>query len=77
MGKPGTVADSPSDGFIKNYILACMAAGMAETVTYPLDITRTRLQLQGEKAAQQQLQQQHAPKHRGTLLVKKKSAEID
>ena len=30
------------------YFLSCAAAGVAETVTYPLDIIKTRLQLQNE-----------------------------
>jgi len=33
------------------YCLSVFAATVAETVTYPLDITRTRLQVQGEHAA--------------------------
>jgi len=67
MGRPGSAADdAKSGGFMKNYVLACIAAGMAETVTYPLDITRTRLQIQGEKLAQQQQQQQQQQQHKGT-----------
>ncbi|XP_050735975.1 mitochondrial uncoupling protein 4-like isoform X7 [Eriocheir sinensis] len=31
------------------YILSCCAATTAEMVTYPLDLTKTRLQIQGEK----------------------------
>ena len=33
------------------YLLSVMAACVAEFVTYPLDLTKTRLQLQGEVAA--------------------------
>lgn len=33
---------------LKKYILSCTAATVAETVTYPLDIVKTRLQIQGE-----------------------------
>ncbi|XP_063597059.1 mitochondrial uncoupling protein 4-like [Penaeus indicus] len=31
------------------YILSCCAATTAELVTYPLDLAKTRLQIQGEK----------------------------
>ena len=31
----------------KRYLLSVMAACVAETVTYPLDLTKTRLQIQG------------------------------
>ena len=32
----------------KRYLLSVMAACVAETVTYPLDLTKTRLQIQGK-----------------------------
>jgi len=49
MGRPSNV--SSNDSFIKKYCLSCAAATVAETVTFPLDITKTRLQLQGEHAS--------------------------
>ena len=33
--------------FWKRYILSVMAASVAETVTFPLDLTKTRMQIQG------------------------------
>ena len=50
MGRPGNASSTTKDGFLKNYILACCSAAVAETVTFPLDITKTRLQIQGEHA---------------------------
>ncbi|RMX43930.1 hypothetical protein pdam_00011274 [Pocillopora damicornis] len=37
--------------FAYKYCLSSMAATVAETVTFPLDITKTRLQIQGERAS--------------------------
>ena len=39
------------DTMTKKYVMSVMAASVAETVTYPLDLTKTRLQLQGEIAS--------------------------
>ncbi|ESO84771.1 hypothetical protein LOTGIDRAFT_221879 [Lottia gigantea] len=39
------------DTFIFKYALSVVAACVAESVTYPLDLTKTRLQIQGELAA--------------------------
>ena len=39
------------DGFLFKYCLSCISASVAESVTFPLDITKTRLQIQGEKAS--------------------------
>ncbi|CAM1322514.1 SLC25A27 (predicted) [Pycnogonum litorale] len=39
---------SHSDKFWFKYALSVIAATLAETATYPLDITKTRLQIQGE-----------------------------
>ncbi|CAB4013745.1 mitochondrial uncoupling 4-like, partial [Paramuricea clavata] len=39
------------DGFVFKYCLSCISASVAECVTFPLDITKTRLQIQGEKAS--------------------------
>jgi len=36
---------------IINYATACVSATIAETVTFPLDLTKTRLQIQGEIAS--------------------------
>ncbi|XP_077980372.1 mitochondrial uncoupling protein 4-like [Glandiceps talaboti] len=41
---------SPNN-FVGKYILSACAATVAELVTFPLDLTKTRLQLQGEAAA--------------------------
>ncbi|VDO39673.1 unnamed protein product [Haemonchus placei] len=38
------IGDSPLKQIITKYFLSCTAALVAETVTYPLDITKTRLQ---------------------------------
>eukprot|EP00112_Aurelia_sp_Birch-Aquarium-sp1_P016134 Seg3632.1 transcript_id=Seg3632.1/GoldUCD/mRNA.D3Y31 product="Mitochondrial uncoupling protein 4" protein_id=Seg3632.1/GoldUCD/D3Y31 len=51
MGRPGSVSGT-DDSFVFKYCLSAVAAGVAETVTFPLDITKTRLQTQGEVAAQ-------------------------
>lgn len=37
-----------SESFLIKYFLSCASAACAESVTYPLDITKTRLQLQNE-----------------------------
>ncbi|ELT96296.1 hypothetical protein CAPTEDRAFT_151682 [Capitella teleta] len=34
--------------FVFKYALSCCAATVAESVTYPMDLTKTRLQIQGE-----------------------------
>lgn len=40
-----------ADSFYATYIISVAAASVAETVTYPLDLTKTRLQIQGEAAS--------------------------
>lgn len=50
MGKPSS-ANAYQDSFVRKYCLSAAAATVAESVTYPLDITKTRLQLQGEHAS--------------------------
>ncbi|CAG2056757.1 unnamed protein product [Timema podura] len=40
-----------ADSFWCTYIISVIAASIAEVVTYPLDLTKTRLQVQGEIAA--------------------------
>ena len=42
---------SQTDSKPAKYAMSVGAASIAETVTYPLDLTKTRLQLQGEVAA--------------------------
>lgn len=37
-----------ADTFWCTYIVSVLSANIAETVTYPLDLTKTRLQIQGE-----------------------------
>lgn len=44
---------SASDAFWLRYTLSCSAATVAETATYPLDIVKTRMQIQGEQAFSQ------------------------
>ncbi|KAK7870615.1 hypothetical protein R5R35_009114 [Gryllus longicercus] len=40
-----------ADAFWCTYLVSVAAASVAEVVTYPLDLTKTRLQIQGERAA--------------------------
>ena len=40
-----------ADSFACTYIVSVVAAANAELVTYPLDLTKTRLQIQGEAAS--------------------------
>lgn len=40
-----------ADTFIGTYVISVAAASVAETATYPLDLLKTRLQIQGEAAA--------------------------
>lgn len=44
------VMKSENDTIAKKYAMSVAAAAVAEVVTYPLDLTKTRLQLQGEVA---------------------------
>lgn len=39
-----------ADSFACTYVVSVVAASIAELVTYPLDLTKTRLQIQGEAA---------------------------
>uniref|UniRef100_A0A1A9X5D7 Mitochondrial uncoupling protein 4 n=1 Tax=Glossina brevipalpis TaxID=37001 RepID=A0A1A9X5D7_9MUSC len=74
--KKSTVADSKLpltetvekrfiDSMPCTYILSVLAATNAELVTYPLDLTKTRLQIQGELAKAQDVQ----AKYRGMLAT--------
>lgn len=47
---PPRKLDSKRESFLFKYVLSSTAASVAETATYPLDITKTRLQIQGEAA---------------------------
>uniref|UniRef100_W8B3G7 Mitochondrial uncoupling protein 4 n=1 Tax=Ceratitis capitata TaxID=7213 RepID=W8B3G7_CERCA len=40
-----------ADSFACTYVVSVVAASVAELTTYPLDLTKTRLQIQGEAAA--------------------------
>lgn len=40
-----------ADSFACTYVVSVVAASIAELATYPLDLTKTRLQIQGEGAA--------------------------
>jgi len=45
------VLQTTNDTMAKKYAMSVLAASVAEFVTYPLDLTKTRLQLQGEIVA--------------------------
>ncbi|XP_025418439.1 mitochondrial uncoupling protein 4 [Sipha flava] len=47
---PGSKVYNYADSFWCTYIVSVAAASVAEMLTYPLDLTKTRLQIQGEKA---------------------------
>jgi solute carrier family 25 uncoupling protein 27 len=53
IGKLRVLQSAPHshDTMAKKYAMSVMAASVAELVTYPLDLTKTRLQLQGEIAS--------------------------
>lgn len=51
IGKLKVLQSSSNDTMAKKYAMSVMAASVAESVTYPLDLTKTRLQLQGEVAS--------------------------
>ncbi|CAH1739025.1 hypothetical protein AGLY_006979 [Aphis glycines] len=48
---PGTKVYNYADSFWCTYIVSVVAASVAEILTYPLDLTKTRLQIQGEVAS--------------------------
>ncbi len=50
MGKLRVIR-SENDTIARKYLMSVLASFVAEGVTYPLDLTKTRLQLQGEVAA--------------------------
>ena len=51
MTRIQTTSFSKFEDFQYKYALSICAASIAETVTYPLDIVKTRLQVQGEDLA--------------------------
>jgi len=51
IAKLRVLQSSSNDTMAKKYAMSVMAASVAESVTYPLDLTKTRLQLQGEVAS--------------------------
>lgn len=55
------------DQFLFKYILSAFAATVAEVVTYPLDLTKTRLQIQGENALKVQISCTALPEQRGMV----------
>ncbi|CAH1795247.1 unnamed protein product, partial [Owenia fusiformis] len=51
LGKSASMGAEKSNlanSFFFNYLLSASASAVAESATYPLDITKTRLQAQGE-----------------------------
>ncbi|KAK2703718.1 mitochondrial uncoupling protein 4-like isoform X2 [Artemia franciscana] len=56
------------DSFWFKYILSSLSASVAETVTYPLDLTKTRLQIQGERAKIAESGLKHTP-YRGMVAT--------
>lgn len=51
MTQEDSSKSSYADSFLCTYFISVVAASLAEMATYPLDLTKTRLQLQGEIAA--------------------------
>uniref|UniRef100_A0A673MFX9 Solute carrier family 25 member 27 n=1 Tax=Sinocyclocheilus rhinocerous TaxID=307959 RepID=A0A673MFX9_9TELE len=52
---------------VSKFTLSACAATVAELVTFPLDLTKTRLQIQGEGGSRQHGGSVQPPKHRGML----------
>lgn len=55
-----------ADTFVCTYVISVLGAFVAEVITYPLDLTKTRLQIQGEIANKIDAKITTAP-HRGML----------
>ena len=51
ISKLKVMQSAEADGIAAKYCMSVLAAWISESVTYPLDLTKTRLQLQGEIAA--------------------------
>ena len=59
---PGTLEKEKARGSTsQKYLLSVAAAMVAELVTFPLDLTKTRLQLQGEGGGAAQVPSQEEP----------------
>ncbi|KAK3761358.1 hypothetical protein RRG08_060925 [Elysia crispata] len=57
------------ESFAFKYALSATAAVVAETVTYPLDLTKTRLQIQGERAQHVRTIRSSVVPHRGMIAT--------
>ena len=51
-----TVSTTAKEDVLSRYLFTCLAAGLSEAITYPLDLLKTLLQLQGPSSAGQQRQ---------------------
>ncbi|XP_053950035.1 mitochondrial uncoupling protein 4 isoform X1 [Anastrepha ludens] len=59
-----------ADSFACTYVVSVVAASIAELATYPLDLTKTRLQIQGEAAAVDLKSNKSLnPKYRGMIAT--------
>ena len=58
----------PGD-FKAKYLLSVLAASTAEVATYPLDIIKTRMQVQGEDLARQAKESGRVAKPKGFLAL--------
>ncbi|XP_067642042.1 mitochondrial uncoupling protein 4 isoform X2 [Eurosta solidaginis] len=56
-----------ADSFACTYVVSVVAASIAELATYPLDLTKTRLQIQGEAAVDTNTSIK--PKYRGMIAT--------
>ncbi|XP_036319330.1 mitochondrial uncoupling protein 4 isoform X2 [Rhagoletis pomonella] len=59
-----------ADSFACTYVVSVVAASIAELTTYPLDLTKTRLQIQGEAvSAEPKTDKGVKPKYRGMVAT--------
>ncbi|KAJ9573442.1 hypothetical protein L9F63_009170, partial [Diploptera punctata] len=63
---PDQLKTNYADSFWCTYCVSVIAASIPDELTYPLDLTKTRLQIQGEKAAAQLTSTNTSP-YRGML----------